>query len=216
MGGITARSMLWAKRLLVVGALCLGLAFALNGCSQAPSQNAPESADGAAQTDQATQNETRTFTDSAGRTVEVPAKIDRIAPAGHTATQVLLTMAPDKLVTISTELTADQAKYLGGDYANLPVTGAAFGAKGDLNKEAVAASGAQIDRKPESRTARRLGTALVNTVEPLKDTVLLLLRDADAGVAHCECRSLVLHARNDGHTATLLIIAHGIAAQIVE
>ena len=144
MGGITARSMLWAKRLLVVGALCLGLAFALNGCSQAPSQNAPESADGAAQTDQATQNETRTFTDSAGRTVEVPAKIDRIAPAGHTATQVLLTMAPDKLVTISTELTADQAKYLGGDYANLPVTGAAFGAKGDLNKEAVAASGAQI------------------------------------------------------------------------
>lgn len=144
MGGITARSMPWAKRLLVVGALCLGLAFALNGCSQAPSQNAPESADGAAQTDQATQNETRTFTDSAGRTVEVPAKIDRIAPAGHTATQVLLTMAPDKLVTISTELTADQAKYLGGDYANLPVTGAAFGAKGDLNKEAVAASGAQI------------------------------------------------------------------------
>ena len=144
MGGITARSMPWAKRLLVVGALCLGLAFALNGCSQAPSQNAPESADGAAQTDQATQNETRTFTDSAGRTVEVPAKIDRIAPAGHTATQVLLTMAPDKLVTISTELTADQAKYLGGDYANLPVTGAAFGAKGDLNKEAVAAAGAQI------------------------------------------------------------------------
>ena len=144
MGGITARSMLWAKRLLVVGALCLGLAFALNGCSQAPSQNAPESADGAAQTDQAAQNETRTFTDSAGRTVEVPAKIDRIAPAGHTATQVLLTMAPDKLVTISTELTADQAKYLGGDYANLPVTGAAFGAKGDLNKEAVTAAGAQI------------------------------------------------------------------------
>ena len=65
MGGITARSMLWAKRLLVVGALCLGLAFALNGCSQAPSQNAPESADGAAQTDQAAQNETRTFTDGA-------------------------------------------------------------------------------------------------------------------------------------------------------
>ena len=72
------------------------------------------------------------------------------------------------------------------------------------------------DRKPESGTARRLGTALVDTVEPLKDTVLLLLRDADAGVAHCERRSLVLLARNDGHTAALLIIAHGIAAQIVE
>ena len=63
MGGTIARNMSRAKRLLVVGALCLGLACALNGCSQAPSQNAPESADGAAQTDQAAQNETRTFTD---------------------------------------------------------------------------------------------------------------------------------------------------------
>ena len=144
MGGTIARNMSRAKRLLVVGALCLGLAFALNGCSQAPSQNAPESADGAAQTDQAAQNETRTFTDSAGRTVEVPAQIDRIAPAGHTATQVLLTMAPEKMVTLSQELSDDQAKYLGESYAELPVTGAAFGAKGDLNKEAVAASGTQI------------------------------------------------------------------------
>lgn len=144
MGGITAKNTLRARRLLVAGMLCLGLTFALNGCSQAPSQDAPASTDGAAQTDQATQNETRTFTDSAGRTVEVPAQIDRIAPAGHTATQILLTMAPEKMVTVSQELTADQAKYLGSDYAELPVTGAAFGAKGDLNKEAVAASGAQI------------------------------------------------------------------------
>ena len=120
MGGITARSMLWAKRLLVVGALCLGLAFALNGCSQAPSQNDTRERRRRRATDQATQNETRTFTDSAGRTVEVPPKIDRIAPAGHTATQVLLTMAPDKLVTISTELTADQAKYLGATTPTCP------------------------------------------------------------------------------------------------
>ena len=68
--------------------------------------------------------------------------------------------------------------------------------------------------RDRSGTARRLGTTLVDTVEPLKDTVLLLLRDADAGVAHCERRSLVLHARNDGHTAALLIIAHGITAQL--
>ena len=76
--------------------------------------------------------------------MEVPAQIDRIAPAGHTATQVLLTMAPEKMVTLSQELSDDQAKYLGESYAELPVTGAAFGAKGDLNKEAVAASGTQI------------------------------------------------------------------------
>ncbi len=129
-------------RLLAACALCLGLAFAFAGCSGGGSEGA--SGGDAPKNDQAAESATRTFTDSAGREVEVPAQIDRIAPAGHTATQVLLTMAPDKLVTLSQELTADQAKYLGGDYADLPVTGAAFGAKGDLNKEAVAAAGAQI------------------------------------------------------------------------
>ena len=129
-------------RLLAACALCLGLAFAFAGCSGGGSEGA--SGGDAPKNDQAAESATRTFTDSAGREVEVPAQIDRIAPAGHTATQVLLTMAPDKLATLSQELTADQAKYLGGDYADLPVTGAAFGAKGDLNKEAVAAAGAQI------------------------------------------------------------------------
>ena len=130
-----------ALRLLATAALCFGLAFAFAGCTQGQPQGESGSD---AKTDQSAQAETRTFTDSAGRTVEVPAQIDRIAPAGHTATQILLTMAPEKMVTVSQTLTESQAKYLGSDYATLPVTGAAFGAKGDLNKEAVAASGAQI------------------------------------------------------------------------
>ena len=129
-------------RLLAACALCLGLAFAFAGCSSGG--NGSTSGGGDAKSDQAAVDATRTFTNSAGRTVEVPAQLDRIAPAGHTATQVLLTMAPEKLVTLSQELTDDQVKYLGGNYADLPVTGAAFGAKGDLNKEAVAAAGAQI------------------------------------------------------------------------
>lgn len=130
-----------ASRLLIACLLCLGLAV-FGGCAQ-QSQEAAPSTEGSAQTE-AAPSETRTFTDSAGRTVEVPAQIDSIAPAGHTATQVLLTMAPEKMVTLSTDLNEDQAKYLGSNYADLPVTGAAFGAKGDINKEAVAASGAQI------------------------------------------------------------------------
>lgn len=131
----------WATRLLIACMLCLGLAFALGGCAQ---QDQGGSSSGGAKSDQAAQSDTRTFTDSAGRSVEVPTQIDKIAPSGHTATQVLLTIAPEKMVCLSQKLTADQAKYLGADYANLPVTGAAFGAKGDLNKEAVAAAGAQI------------------------------------------------------------------------
>lgn len=141
MGGIKEKKKAsWLTSLAAAFVLCAGL-LALGGCAQ--QEEAPE-ADGSAQSEQSGQSETRTFTDSAGRTVEVPAQIDRIAPAGHTATQILLTMAPEKMVAISQELTEDQAKYLGEDYASLPVTGAAFGAKGDLNKEAVAASGAQI------------------------------------------------------------------------
>ena len=123
--------------------MCCGLAIGVVGCSQS-GQGSQGASGGSATEQQAAESETRTFTDSAGRTVEVPAQIDRIAPAGHTATQVLLTMAPEKMVTLSQELSDDQAKYLGESYAELPVTGAAFGAKGDLNKEAVAASGTQI------------------------------------------------------------------------
>ena len=145
MGGTKARKTTWATRLLIACMLCFGVACALGGCAQQEQEaTTDQSAEQSAQSDQATKSETRMFTDSAGRTVEIPAQIDRIAPAGHPAPQILLTMAPEKMVTISQELTDDQAKYLGADYASLPVTGAAFGAKGDLNKEAVAASGAQI------------------------------------------------------------------------
>lgn len=121
-------------------ALCLGMAFAVTGCSSASSTS--ESSQQTATTE--TASETREFTDSAGRTVEVPAVIDRIAPSGHTANQVLLTMAPEKMVGLSQELSEDQQKYLGVDTSDLPVFGAIFGAKGDLNKEAIAAADPQV------------------------------------------------------------------------
>ncbi len=132
----------WRKRLVAAVcacALCLGLAGMLAGCSSGASEDTQSTDQSASE-----QSSTVTFTDSAGREVEVPAQIDRIAPSGHTAQQVLLTMAPDKMVGLSQELTDDQLKYLGDKFSDYPVFGAAFGAKGDMNKEAVAASGAQI------------------------------------------------------------------------
>ena len=86
---------------------------------------------------------TRTFTDSLGREVVVPAEITKIAPSGHTATQMLITFAPDKLVGLSEDMSETRAKYLHVD-TSLPVFGAAFGNKGDMNKEAVGASGCEI------------------------------------------------------------------------
>lgn len=123
---------------VAAAALCLGVMGLVSGCS---SSNEASSASSSA----ATQNETRTFTDSLGREVELPAQIDRIAPSGHTANQVLLTMAPEKMVSLSQDLTEDQLKYINlPNYADLPITGAAFGSKGDINKEAVAAADPQV------------------------------------------------------------------------
>ena len=121
--------------------LCLSMAFAVTGCSSGggSDEGSQQSSEQTAAT-----SETREFTDSAGRTVEVPAVIDRIAPSGHTANQVLLTMAPEKMVGLSQELSEDQQKYLGVDTSDLPVFGAIFGAKGDLNKEAIAAADPQV------------------------------------------------------------------------
>ena len=125
---------------VAAAALCLGVMGLVSGCSlveqKPPAHRAPPQP----------KTETRTFTDSLGREVELPAQIDRIAPSGHTANQVLLTMAPEKMVCLSQDLTEDQQKYAVGlkDYASLPITGAAFGAKGDINKEAVAAADPQV------------------------------------------------------------------------
>lgn len=115
-------------------ALCLCMVAGLTACGGSSSSSSSA----------ASQSSTRTFTDSAGRQVQVPASITKIAPSGFTAQQVLLTIAPDKLVGLAQKMSDSQIKYLGSQYASLPEFGAAFGAKGNLNKEAVAASGAQI------------------------------------------------------------------------
>ena len=112
--------------------MALGAGCLLAGCSSSASSSASVSA------------ASRTFTDSLGRQVEVPGNITKIVPSGHTANQVLLTFAPEKLVGISQELKDYEAKYIGEKYKTLPVLGAIFGNKGDLNKEAVAATGCEI------------------------------------------------------------------------
>ncbi|HIS40171.1 MAG TPA: ABC transporter substrate-binding protein [Candidatus Aphodovivens avistercoris] len=133
-----------AKVLAVLAAalLCMGIAFGATGCSSGDSGS---SASSSASSDTAT-SETIQFTDDAGRTVEVPAQIDRIAPSGHTANQVLLTMAPEKMVGLSQELSESQQKYLGSkvDVASLPIFGAVLGAEDDLNREALAAAEPQV------------------------------------------------------------------------
>ena len=87
---------------------------------------------------------TRTFTDSCGRTVEIPATIDKVAASGTAAQMVLLTIAPEKMVGLTNDLTDDELKYLGSDLASLPVFGQIYGGKGNFNKEAIAAASPQL------------------------------------------------------------------------
>ncbi|MDD5808855.1 MAG: ABC transporter substrate-binding protein, partial [Oscillospiraceae bacterium] len=71
--------------------------------------------------------ETRTFTDSVGRSVELPAEITKIAVSGPLAQIVLFALAPDKLVGIASEWDETAEKYLDTEYYNLPLLGQLYG-----------------------------------------------------------------------------------------
>lgn len=117
----------WSRIILVLMAvvMCVGALGLAAGCSS--KQKADSDGNIA-------------FTDDVGREVKVPANVDMVIPSGHTATQVLLTLCPEKMGSVSSELSDDVLKYIKADgLKELPITGAAFGAKGDLNKETVAA-----------------------------------------------------------------------------
>ena len=88
--------------------------------------------------------ETRIFTDSVGRTVELPAEIAKVAVSGTMAQIVLFALVPDKLVGIASKWDETAAQYLDARYYDLPVLGQLYGGKGELNLETLLASGAQV------------------------------------------------------------------------
>lgn len=86
----------------------------------------------------------RIFTDSVGREVEVPAKIDRIAASGPLAQIMLFALCPDMLAGVASAWSADAEQYLDAAYYNLPELGQLYGGKGELNLETLLNSGAQV------------------------------------------------------------------------
>ena len=77
------------------------------------------------------------FTDDGGRTVTLPAHIEKVMPAGPPASVDLLMMAPDKLVGLTRALTPDQAAYLPTRTGSLPGVGRLTGRGNTVNLEAV-------------------------------------------------------------------------------
>ncbi|MEA4928924.1 MAG: ABC transporter substrate-binding protein [Candidatus Limiplasma sp.] len=84
------------------------------------------------------------FTDSVGRTVEVPAAIDKVAVSGPLAQIVLFALCPDKLVGVATAWDQTAEQYIDAKYYALPELGQLYGGKGELNLETLLASGAQV------------------------------------------------------------------------
>ena len=86
----------------------------------------------------------REFVDSTGRTVLVPDEIEKVAVSGPLTQIVLFALCPEKFVGISNAWDKTAEKYLPTEYYDLPLLGQLYGGKGELNLEALLASGAQV------------------------------------------------------------------------
>ena len=91
---------------------------------------------------------TRTFTDSVGRTVELPAAIDKVAVSGPLAQIVLFALCPDKLVGIASPWDETAVKYFDTKYYELPVLGQLYGGKGEEDHRGGSGRPAGADRHP--------------------------------------------------------------------
>lgn len=111
--------------------MCMTVAFVFASCESS------EKAQGAG-------TDTVTFTDSCGRSVEIPAEITRVAPAGAVAQMVLMTVDPDVLVGLANEVDDNQKEIFPEEMQKLPVFGQFYGSNPNLNKEAVLAADPQI------------------------------------------------------------------------
>ena len=84
------------------------------------------------------------FTDSAGRQVEVPETITRVAPSGSVATMILATLCPELMVCVSGSPSSSQYKYLPANLIDLPTTGQLYGSRSTINLESLIEAAPQV------------------------------------------------------------------------
>ncbi len=78
---------------------------------------------------------TREFTDSAGREVMVPEEIERVAVTGPLAQITVFAIAPDEMVALASDWSDSAHDYIDEKYLDLPKLGQLYGGNGDLNEE---------------------------------------------------------------------------------
>lgn len=81
--------------------------------------------------------ETRTVTDSAGRTVELPYKIEKVFAAGPPASILLYVLAPEKMTGWPNPPSPEERPFIAEPYRDLPALGRLTGRGGTANLEAV-------------------------------------------------------------------------------
>ena len=83
--------------------------------------------------------EARTIVDSAGRTVEVPDRVDRVFASGPPASIVIYALKPDALLGWPRALRGYEKPYIAPAWRELPETGRLTGRGGEANLERVLA-----------------------------------------------------------------------------
>jgi iron complex transport system substrate-binding protein len=81
--------------------------------------------------------EARTITDSAGRKVEVPERVERVFAAGPPASILLYMLAPEKMTGWPNPPTPEERPYIAPAYRDLPALGRLTGRGGTANLEVV-------------------------------------------------------------------------------
>ena len=81
--------------------------------------------------------EARTVTDSAGRKVEVPDRIDKVFAAGPPASILLYMLAPEKMTGWPDPPRAEERPFIAAQYRDLPALGRLTGRGGTANLEVV-------------------------------------------------------------------------------
>lgn len=79
----------------------------------------------------------RTFTDSAGRKVELPEKVTRVFAAGPPASAAVYALAPEKLIGWVNDLPPSARPFIAKPYADLPAHGRLTGRGNTANTEVV-------------------------------------------------------------------------------
>lgn len=88
--------------------------------------------------------ETKIFTDSTGREVEVPVVITKAAACGTLAQLYLFALCPDRLAGTSSGWTDEAKAYIDEKYRDLPELGQLYSKKGGFNAESLKDYGVQV------------------------------------------------------------------------